>query len=519
MAERKYDEKQRREFLARADRGETIRAAALGVGVSPDAGYRWAKQAGLSNPRSSPRTYTDAEKALFLRRLTEVGNVSAVARELGFNRVTCYSWAHRAGVFTSKYADDRRQEFLRLRASGMPRANAARKLGIEQHQALDWDRGIRQFSKGRVYPDGRVVLYNQDETLAAVRKPRKTWAHGEFVPVAAVEKVLDSRFLSLLERERIKDLQQEGKSIRQIAAMMGRAPSTISRELRRNTVGAGGYLPHTAHRLSVKRRPRPKTARLSMPGSLQDYVVSKLAMRWSPEQIAYRLRKDHPHNREMHVCTETIYQAIYSHAKEQLRKELDRPLRRGRLRRKPRRSVAARTPRFVDDMTLIRDRPESVDARQIPGHWEGDLITGSMNKSAIATLVERTSRFLILGYLPSGHDADTVRQSLATALGGLPSHLRRSLTWDQGAEMAGHKAFSAATDMAVYFCDPASPWQRGTNENTNGLLRQYLPKSSNLSVHDAKDLNQLASELNERPRKSLDWDTPAERFAQLLKSA
>src|SRR5699024_939610 len=166
------------------------------------------------------------------------------------------------------------------------------------------------------------------------------------------------------------------------------------------------------------------------------------------------------------------------------RKELDRPLRRGRLRRKPRKSVDARTPRFVDDMTPISDRPEGVETRQIPGHWEGDLITGSMNKSAVATLVERTSRYLVLGHLPSGHDADTVKQSLTAALGDLPRHLRRSLTWDQGAEMACHKAFSVATDMAVYFCDAASPWQRGTNENTNGLLREYLPNGSNLTVDD-----------------------------------
>ncbi len=519
MAERKYDDGQRHEVLARIDRGETIRAASLAAGVSPDAGYRWAKQAGLSNPRSRPRSYTPEEKALFLRRLAEVGDVSRVARELGFARPTCYAWAHRAGVFTSTYADDRRQEFLRLRSEGVPRAEAARELGIDQHQASDWDQGIRQFSKGRIYPDGRVVLYNQDEILAAVRRPRRTWAHGEYVPMAAVEKVIDARYLSLVERECIKDLVQQEMSIRQIAASMGRAPSTISRELKRNTVGAGGYLPHTAHRLSVKRRPRPKVARLVNAGPLQDYVAEKLAKRWSPEQITHRLRKDHPESREMHVCTETIYQAIYVHAKGQLRKELDAPLRRGRRRRKPRKAPGARTPRFIDDMAPLAERPEEVEARVIPGHWEGDLITGSQNKSAVATVVERTCRYVVLGHLPGGHDAEAVKDSLTIALGYLPDHLRRSLTWDQGAEMSGHKAFSVATNMDVYFCDPGSPWQRGTNENTNGLLRQYLPKGSNLAIHEADALAAIAAELNGRPRKSLDWDTPAERFAALLDSA
>ncbi|WP_442911544.1 transposase [Kocuria sp. cx-455] len=241
--------------------------------------------------------------------------MSKLAREFGFNRVTCCAWAHQAGVFSSSHADDRRQEFLRLRSGGLPRGQAARELGIDQHRASGWDQGIRQFSKGRVYPDGRVVLYNQDEILAAVRRPRRRWAHGDYVPVAALEKVLDARYLSLIERERIKDLVQQGMSIRQVAVAIGRAASTISRELRRNTVGAAGYLPHTAHRLSAKARTRPKVARLTTAGPLQDYVAGKLAKRWSPEQIAHRLGKERPQDRQMHVCTERIYQAIYVHSK------------------------------------------------------------------------------------------------------------------------------------------------------------------------------------------------------------
>ncbi|WP_160297650.1 helix-turn-helix domain-containing protein [Demequina salsinemoris] len=239
------------------------------------------KQAGLSTPRSTQRAYSDEDKAAFFARLSEVGNVSAVARELGFNRVTCYAWAHRAGIFTGTYADAKRQEFLRLRAQGVARREAARRLNVEAHQALDWDKGIRVFSKGRVYPDGRVVLYRPQEVLAHVKKPRTAWVQGERVPLHRVEQVIDTRYLSLLERERLKDLLTQGMSMRAIARTMGRSPSTISRELGRNTVARDCYLPHTAHRASVKRRERPRPAKLTLEGPLRDYVSDKLQRRWS----------------------------------------------------------------------------------------------------------------------------------------------------------------------------------------------------------------------------------------------
>lgn len=241
------------------------------------------KEAGLSTPRSTQRRYSPEQKAEFFRRLAEVGNVSAVARELGINRVSGYAWAHRAGIFTGTYADAKRQEFLRLRAEGVSRREAAERLRIESHQALDWDKGIRVFSKGRVYPDGRVVLYKPAEILANVKKPRTAWHQGERIELAKVEQVLDARYLSLLERERLRDLQQSGLSIRQIAVSMIRAPSTISRELRRNTVSRQGYLPHAAHRESVKRRARPKRAKLTIDGPLRAYVSAKLKQWWSPE--------------------------------------------------------------------------------------------------------------------------------------------------------------------------------------------------------------------------------------------
>lgn len=310
MPARKYTEQQRIAFMAIIDRGGSVRAAAASIGVHPDAGYKWMKQAGLSTPRSAQRRFTADEKAAFLRRLGEVGNVSRVAREMGVNRVTGYSWAHKAGIFTSDAVDAKRREFFRLRKAGVSRREAAKRLGIESHQASDWDKGIRVFSKGRVLADGRVLLYRQDEILANVRRPRTAWVQGERVPLNKVEKIIHARYLSVLERERMKDLQMGGSSIRQIASMLGRAPSTISRELRRNAVGRGGYLPHTAHRVSVKRRERPREARLTAPGPLRDYVQAKLSRRWSPEQISHRLRRDFPDDPAMRVAVETIYQAI-----------------------------------------------------------------------------------------------------------------------------------------------------------------------------------------------------------------
>lgn len=308
-------------------------------------------------------------------------------------------------------------------------------------------------------------------------------------------------------------------SIRKIAAELQRSPSTISRELRRNTVSSRGYLPHAAHRASVQRRSRPREPKLLTNLRLREYVQAKLTMRWSPQQISHRLIRDFPDHSDMRVSTETIYQAIYIHARHELKRELARQLRRGRAARKPRRASDARRPRFIDPMTPITMRPPDVEFRTSPGHWEGDLIIGAGGKSAIATLVERASRFVMLGHLGSGRSADTLRDSLIATVAHLPAALRGTLTWDQGAEMAEHRAFSAATAMNVYFCDPGSPWQRGSNENTNGLLRQYFPRNSDLQAHDLARLQTVADELNTRPRPSLDWDTPTERLAALLEAS
>ncbi len=220
----------------------------------------------------------------------------------------------------------------------------------------------------------------------------------------------------------------------------------------------------------------------------------------------------------MRVSTETIYQAVYVHCRGKLKRELSKQLRRGRVARKPHRQSDARRPRFIDPMNAISQRPDEVESREVPGHWEGDLIIGSLNGSAIATLVERSTRFVMLGHLGQERTAEAVRDSLIATVEHLPASLRGSLTWDQGAEMSEHRAFSAVTGFSVYFADSASPWQRGSNENTNGLLRQYFPKGTNLAEHTLERLAAVATELNGRPRKSLGWDTPAERMAALIEA-
>ncbi len=511
-----YMAKEREEFFRRLDRGGTIRAVAAELGLGVDSCYRWRREAGVSTTRGKSRTYTAEDKAEFFRRLALSGNVSKVANELGFVRVTCYKWAHQAGIFTGKDTRAQRAKFTRLRSEGISRAEAAKQVGTDKRSAQDWDKGIRQVPGGRRHPDGRMVLYRQAAILAAVKKPRDVYSRGDAVDLARLEAPIDPRFLSLAEREQIHDLRGRGESIRAVAKSLGRSPSTISRELKRNTTTTLGYLPYAAHRLAASRRPRKRARKLVSDGGLRTYVGEKLQRRWSPEQIAHRLVKDFPDDQRMRVSAETIYQAIYIQGRGALKREIAAAMRRGRTTRKPRRDPAQRTSRFVDPMISITKRPAEAEDRAVPGHWEGDLIVGTMSRSAIGTLVERASRFVALVHLPHDHTAETVRDGLVKTVSGLPTALRQSLTWDQGAEMSGHVAFHVATDMAVYFCDPGSPWQRGSNENTNGLLRQYFAKGTDLSRHTPEELQRVALELNTRPRKTLNWDTPAERLHALL---
>jgi len=325
---------------------------------------------------------------------------------------------------------------------------------------------------------------------------------------------LGDRYLSLPEREEISRGLHAGHSYRRIAVGLGRPVSTVSREVTRNG-GRKAYRAHVADTAARARARRPKPAKLAVDAELRALVQTRLEQRWSPEQIAAWLKQEFPDRPEWWVSHETIYQAIYVQSRGALRRELAACLRTGRALRRPRRQAQARRSR-ISNIVKISERPAEVADRAVPGHWEGDLILGAGNKSAIGTLVERSTRFVMLLHLPDGHDAIQVRDRMIEAVQTLPTQLRRSLTWDRGTEMAQHVEITLATDMAIYFCDPHSPWQRGSNENTNGLLRQYFPKGTNLNTHNVEHLTTVAAELNSRPRKTLGWLTPAQSYNRVL---
>jgi IS30 family transposase len=378
------------------------------------------------------------------------------------------------------------------------------------------------------------------------------------------------RYLSFSEREELALLRAQDCGVREIARRLGRSPSTISRELRRNAATRGGTLTYRATVAQWKAEraaKRPKTGKLAQNARLRAYVQNRLAntvaddkgrpipgpnvpwkgrrhgrradRRWgtcrSPEQISRRLRVDHPDDESMRISHEAIYQALYIQGRGALRRELSACLRTGRALRVPRARTQQRGKSFITSEVLISERPAEVADRAVPGHWEGDLIIG-LNSSAIGTLVERTTRFTMLLHLPpmpghnsgarvkngpalAGHGAEAVRNAIAAKIATLPEHLRKSLTWDQGAEMAQHAQLKIDTGLAIYFCDPRSPWQRGTDENTNGLLRQYFPKGTDISRYSERELDAVANTLNARPRKALEWKTPAEALEELLSTA
>ena len=308
---------------------------------------------------------------------------------------------------------------------------------------------------------------------------------------------LRGRCLSFAEREEIALARAVGESMRSIARRLGRAPSTISRELGRNRDRQGRYRARTAHALAYERACRPKLAKLATNLVLRERVQKDLEKRHSPEQIAGRLRVEFPDDPEMWVSTETIYQSLYVQSRGALRRELTACLRTGRALRRPSRKVGQRKNR-IPDMVNISQRPPEAADRAVPGNWEGDLIIGKLNATAIGTLVERCSGHTMLVHLPDGYAPEQVAPALAKKIQTLPEVLRRSLTWDQGPEMRDWKQVAVAADIEIFFCDPHAPWQRGTNENTNGLLRQYFPKGSDLSVHSEADLDWVAAELNDR---------------------
>ena len=319
--------------------------------------------------------------------------------------------------------------------------------------------------------------------------------------------------LSLDERVEIRVGLELGLPFSGIAARLGRAPSTVSREVNGNG-GRRGYGPVAAHRRAGEQARRPKPTKLATNLVLCARVIADLEALRSPEQIAQRLRAEHPDDASMWVSHETIYKSLYVQGRGELRRELAACLRTGRAQRRPRGRLERRGK--IADMVMISERPAEIEDRAVPGHWEGDLIMGKNNASAIGTLVERATRFVLLLHLPEGKNATDVRDAMTAAITTLPAALRRSITWDQGSEMVQHLAFSVETGVDVYFCDPHSPWQRGSNENTNGLLRQYFPKGTDLSVHSAADLQAAADSLNARPRKTLGWMTPSEKLTEVL---
>ncbi len=383
-----------------------------------------------------------------------------------------------------------------------------------------------------------MVRFSNAQVAEAIQPFWAALQRGEFISDAALEagtyrkqgtrwvaacggvrprrgRALKGRCLSFSEREEIALARARGETIRVIARRLGRAPSTVSRELGRNADRGDAYRATTAHALAYERASRPKPAKLATNLALRELVQDDLTRRYSPEQIAGRLRCQFPDQPEMWVSTETIYQSLYVQSRGALNRELTKYLRTGRALRKPGRATGQRKNR-IPDMVNIADRPAEADDRAVPGHWEGDLVIGKRNATAIGTLVERTTGFAMLVALPDGYKPEHVAPALTKKIQTLPDALRRSLTWDQGPEMRDWKQVRVDAGIDVFFCDPHAPWQRGSNENTNGLLRQYFPKGTDFSLVTEAQLDAVADELNDRPRKRLAFAKPIEEISELL---
>jgi transposase, IS30 family len=496
------------------DAGVPVKEAAASLGISP--GRCYAILRATDRPAGSARRdgrVVDADQVAAV--FTASGSINQAAKACGISHGVARRLLVAKGLVSPVRQPlgkaQAKRRFFELLAAGWSAARAAREVGVHERTGRDWRDGIRKLRNTRVLADGTVIDYTTGTRYIQRVKTENSRR------VAAGVAEISGRYLGLADRLAIADGLHAGQTLTVIAARIGKHTSTVSREIRAHSVG-GLYLPYRAHTVAAAARARPKQSKLVTNHNLRQAVRDGLRRRLSPEQISHRLVKDFPADESMRVSHETIYQALYFQARGGLKREVAQALRSGRTRRKPHRSPDQRTHRFVDPMIMISDRPAEVADRAVPGHWEGDLIMGEGNKTAIATLVERATRYTMLVHLPDGHHAEAVRDGLIATIVTLPAHLRGSLTWDQGAEMARHKQFSMATDMAVYFCDPASPWQRGTNENTNGLLRQYFPKGTDLSAFGPEDLEHVSQQLNGRPRKTLDWDTPAERLRDLLQA-
>jgi IS30 family transposase len=416
---------------------------------------------------------------------------SAAATVVGVAGATGRKWANAGGYQTNRkhygirYSQATREAFWQALGSGLAPAQAAVVAGVPQHSALRW-----------VQQAGYV--------------PRTAFPVDDEADTAP-----QTQSLSFIERCRLETLLEQGYSPAATAQLLGRHRSTISREARRGATGCG-YRARVGQDVADANAKRPKERSLEKYPALLKEVVRRLRKRHSPEQIARRLRADFPDDPEMWVSHETIYQAMYVQPRGELARLVKTALRSGRTQRKPQGRSTTESRGRLRGMINISERPAEADDRAIPGHWEGDLILGAHGQSAIGVLVERTTGFVVLTHLPGDHTADTVAAAITAKIPEIPEILRRSLTWDQGKEMALHTQITEATGMPIYFCDPHTPWQRGTSENTNGLLRQYFPKGTDLSFYGPGWLDQVAAELNARPRKRHNWRTPAEELDRLL---
>jgi transposase, IS30 family len=370
---------------------------------------------------------------------------------------------------------EQRQMVFRLRGKGFSWEKIARAAGCSLSGAFTYDRTPRQARPATWTPRaGRLTIADREEIVIGLAK---------------------------------------GETFTAIAAQIGKAPSTVSREVAANG-GRHDYRAWGGHVRAQEQARRPKPAKMTSCPALLAQVVEGLEQLWSPEAISKRLRLEHPDDPMMRVSHETIYQSLYVQGRGELRRDLARCLRSGRAQRRPRGPASGVGK--IPNMVMISERPAEVEDRAVPGHWEGDLIIGKDHQSAVGTLVERTTRFVLLLHLGSGKDAESVKAAMQKAITALPDQLVKTITWDQGAEMGRHVDFTVETGIPIYFCDPHSPWQRGSNENTNGLLRQYMPKGTDLSVHSKKDLEAIAKSLNNRPRKTLGYLKPSEKLAELL---
>jgi IS30 family transposase len=434
----------------------------------------------------------DSAREDFLEALSSGLSQSAAATVAGVSHTTGNRWAKAVGHRPTakhhgiRYSAAVRETFWAAMHSGSSQTEAAALAGVSQTAAQQW---VKQ--AGYV-PRTQAPVVAIDARAARVRAP-----------------------LTFVDRCRLEDLLEDDRTPARAAVLLGRHKDTVNREIVRGHT-ASGYRAQVGQNIAEANRKRPKQRKLEAESALRAEVLRGLEQRHSPEQIAGRLGEDFPDDPEMWVSAETIYQAIYVQPRGELAKDVKSALRTGRIKRKHHGRNETGGRGKLKNMVNISERPAEADDRAIPGHWEGDLIIGAGGTSAIGTLVERTTGFVLLLHLPEDHTATTVATAMTAKIPDLPEILWRSLTWDQGSEMALHTAITEATGLPIYFCDPHSPWQRGTNENTNGLLRQYFPKGTDLSFHGPGILDNVAAELNARPRKRHNWRTPAEELDRLL---